>query len=60
MKNRILMALFGFNVGVIGTVFVLFMSSHLETGSSLINYLMALGVGVVLAGIGYFVGGQMA
>lgn len=61
MKNSILYAILGFNAGVIGTVFYLFLfSSQLETGSSFMSYVSALGAGAVLGIIGYFVGGKMA
>jgi hypothetical protein len=61
MKNKLLYAILGLNAGVIGTIFFLFLfTSQLETGSSYVNYLTALGVGLLLGGIGYFVGGKMA
>ncbi len=60
MKNNLLFAILGFNFGIIGTIIILQFTSQLETGSSVINYLIALAVGVLLGGIGYVVGGKVS
>ena len=46
MKNNLLMAILGFNLGIIATILLL------DTGSLAINYLVALVVGGVLGGAG--------
>ena len=54
MKNSILIAILGFNAGIIATIL------FVETGSLVMNYSIALVVGGLLGGIGYFVGGKLA